>query len=612
MAPDAQPLKAERAYRRVTSPIADYAIIGDCRSAALVSKDGSIDWLCLPSFSSPSVFAAILDPQVGGRFSIAPEGEFTSERRYVGQTAVLETTFETATGSVRLTDAMIIGGSAHNLEPRREIVRLVEGLSGSVVLDVRWQPRPNYGRGQFRLRRRGDDWACAWRDELLLLRSECELHGNGSGAAARIEVKAGERLSFSLSYDKGEMAVRLPLGARAIDRVDRTAAWWHEWAGACSCAGPWREAVLRSAVTLKLMTFALSGAVIAAPTTSLPEWIGGERNWDYRYCWLRDAALTMRAFTGLGLRREADAFLRWLLHATALTRPRLRVVYDVYGRARLPEAELTHLDGYADSKPVRIGNGAYDQTQLDVYGGVIAAAAEFVETGGRLQKDQLKLLAGFGRTVCDIWRGPDNGIWEMRDRKRHHSFSKLMCWVALDRLLALNRQQEMDIPVARFEKERAAIAEAIDTHGFNTILSSYVGEFDGARVDASLLLMPCLSYGGPADPRQRSTFERIEERLGRDGLMYRYEAADDAMSSPEGAFGICSFWAVENLARRGEVERAERRFERILGRANDLGLFAEEIDPESGAALGNFPQAFTHVGLINAALAIEREKRSSR
>lgn len=611
MAAVAQPREADEKGPR-TSPISDYATIGDCRSAALVSKGGSIDWLCLPSFSSPSVFAAILDPQVGGRFSMSPEAEFTCSRRYVGQTPVLETTFETATGSVRLTDAMIIGGSARNLEPRREIVRLVEGLQGPVVLDLRWQPRPDYARGRFKLRRRGHDWACTWGNELLLLRSDQELHGTGSDVTGRIEVRAGERLSFSLSHEKGEIAVRLPLGRDAIDRVERTAAWWQGWADGCSCTGPWRDAVLRSAVTLKLMTFALSGAVVAAPTTSLPEWIGGTRNWDYRYCWLRDAALTMRAFTGLGLRREADAFLRWLLHATALTRPRLRVVYDVYGRARLPEAELTHLEGYADSRPVRIGNGAYDQTQLDVYGGVIAAAADFVETGGTLQRDQLKLLAGFGRTVCEIWRNPDNGIWEMRDRKRHHSFSKLMCWVALDRLLALSGMQEMDIPAGRFEEERAAIAEAIDTRGFNENLSSYVGQFEGDRLDASLLLMPCLGYGDPADPRQRSTFERIDERLSVDGLMYRYEPASDGLSGPEGAFGICSFWAVENLARRGEVERAERRFEQILERANDLGLFAEEIDPETGAALGNFPQAFTHVGLINAALAIEREKGTSR
>lgn len=591
---------------RANPPIADYAIIGDCRSAALISRCGSIDWLCWPHFSAPSVFAAVLDPERGGHFSITPTGRFKASRRYAGETAVLETTFATQSGSVRLTEAMIIGQSARNLEPLREIIRMVEGIDGAVSLDVDFAPRPGYAESVARIRGRAGDWNCSWGNEVFRLRSDHALDPREGGAGGHLVVGAGERYCFSLSYEKAHIAILLPTGKRAAERIDRTVTWWQEWAKNCCANGPYRNAVLRSAITLKLMTFALSGAVVAAPTASLPEWIGGSRNYDYRYCWLRDAALTMRAFTGLGLREEAGVFLRWLLHATRLTRPRLGVVYDVFGRMDLGERELAHLSGYRRSKPVRIGNAAQKQMQLDVYGGVIAAAWEFATNCGSLQRDQCNLLAGFGRTVRDCWREPDHGIWEIRDRKRHYTFSKLMCWTALDRLLALQRSHGLHVATDRFEEERSAIAETIETKGFNEELASYVMELEGDRVDASLLLMPCLGYGNPEDPRMRTTFERIDERLGRDGLLYRYEPNVDGIPGPEGAFGIASFWAVENLARRGDPDGARQRFEKLNGYANDVGLFAEEIEPDSGAALGNFPQAFTHVGLINAALAIDK------
>lgn len=593
------------------APIGDYAIIGDCRSAALVSKSGSIDWLCLPNFSDPSVFAAILDPERGGRFSITPRDQFTATRRYVGPSAVLETTFKTKAGTARLIDAMIPGQSARNLEPLREIVRVVDGVEGTILFDLTFAPRPDYARGRGRMFARGRDWLCTWGNEVVRLRSESSLRPCGRDVGAELEVKAGETLCFSLSYEKGNIAILQPLGKPAIERMRLASTWWEEWANDCGCKGPRRDAVLRSVITLKLLTFALSGAVVAAPTTSLPEWIGGSRNWDYRYCWLRDAALTMRAFTGLGLQPEAGAFLRWLLHATALTQPRLGVVYDVFGRANLSEREMDHFSGYRHSKPVRVGNAAQKQMQLDVYGGVTAAAAEFVASGGSLQHDQKKLLAGFGRMVCDHWREPDHGIWEIRDRKRHYTFSKLMCWVALDRLLELDRIVGLAIRRDRFEGERSAIADVIETRGFNTDLGAYVGELDGDSIDTSLLLMPCLGYDSPEPARMRTTFERIEARLGRDELFYRHEPYSDDPAGPEGAFGICSFWAVENLARRGDPDRALRLFDRVLAHANDVGLFAEEIDPESGEALGNFPQAFTHIGLINAVLAIGKAREGS-
>jgi GH15 family glucan-1,4-alpha-glucosidase len=594
--------------------IEDYAIIGDCRTAALVSREGSIDWLCLPHFSGPSVFAALLDPARGGRFSIRPEQPFGARRRYVGATPVLETTFETPTGTARLVDLMPVTENAGGLYPMREVLRIVEGIEGEVELRFRFEPRPNYARAAPRFRSRGAlGWACTWSDELFLLRAEApmELAPNGAAVVGGVRARPGERVCFSLTYAKAEIGTVAPLGEPAEERRRSTIAWWTEWSGRCAYDGPHRQAVLRSAVTLKLMTFALSGAVVAAPTTSLPEAIGGQRNWDYRYCWIRDAALTMRAFIGLGYGDEAASFLQWLLHATRLTWPALQVMYDVYGRTNLREQELDHLAGFRRSRPVRIGNGAHAQVQLDVYGGILSAALDYVANGGPLQADEGRLLAGFGKTACEKWREPDNGMWEIRGAKRHYTVSKVMCWAALEGLIKLSERGSARIDAARFREERDAIAQAIETRGFNPSLGSYVSELDGDRVDAALLLMGCLGYKDPGDARMRSTFETIRARLGRDALLYRYEDGYDGLPSREGAFGICSFWAIDNLAKRGDLEEAEQAFARMLSFANDVGLFSEEIDPETGSALGNFPQAFTHVGLINAALAIAAARGKS-
>lgn len=587
--------------------IGDYGIIGDCRTAALVSKDGSIDWLCLPHFSGPSVFAALLDQERGGRFRIRPNGRFRATRRYAGATAVLETTFETPTGSARLIDAMPVVQDTGTLHPLREVLRIVEGIAGEVSFDVHWAPRPDYARANPLIRPRGAlGWSCALSDELFLLRSEVPLNFSSKEQAivGRIRVEAGQRFRFSLCYAKRDIAVVAPLGQEADDRLRATLAWWENWSSQCAYDGPHRDAVVRSAITLKLMTFALSGAVLAAPTTSLPEWIGADRNWDYRYCWVRDAALTMRAFTGLGFRGEAASFLQWLLHATRLTWPELQVMYDVYGRTNLRERELAHLRGYRASRPVRIGNGAYRQVQLDVYGGLLFAALDYVQKGGDLEQDEAELLVGFGKTVCNQWRDPDSGIWEVRGPKRHYTFSKVMCWTALDSLTKLNDRGYLHVDAQMFRRERDEIEAVIETRGFNEALGSYVSELDGDRLDASLLLMGCLGYRHPGHARMRGTFDRIRERLGRNGLLYRYDEGSDHLSSREGAFGICSFWAIDNLARRGDVDAAEHAFQHILSFSNDLGLFAEEIDPDSGELLGNFPQAFTHVGLVNGAMAL--------
>jgi GH15 family glucan-1,4-alpha-glucosidase len=353
------------------------------------------------------------------------------------------------------------------------------------------------------------------------------------------------------------------------------------------------------------MTYAPSGALVAAPTTSLPEALGGVRNWDYRYCWLRDASFTLRALFTLGYREEAEAYVGWLLHATRLTWPELHVLYDVFGEAKLPERELPHLEGYAGSRPVRIGNDAQGQLQLDVYGEVINGAARFLDRGGRADRDTSRMLDGLGRTVCNRWREPDEGIWEGRSGRFHNTHSKVLCWVALDRLIEMHEAGYLDVSVDLFRANREEIRKEIEAHGYNERIGSYTRTFDGEEMDASLLTLPLYGYIEGKHPRMRSTCARIHEKLARDGLVYRYETGtDDGLPPGEGAFGICSFWAVECVARGGNAGAATRTFEQLLAYANDVGLFAEEIDPDIGAALGNFPQAFTHIGLINAALTL--------
>jgi GH15 family glucan-1,4-alpha-glucosidase len=603
----------ERVYR----PIGDYALIGDCRSAALVSRGGSIDWLCWPRFDSPSTFGALLDQRAGGRFTIAPVEPFAATRRYVGETAVLETTFRTVGGIVRLTDLMPVASEAEKaraLSPDHELLRRVECLEGAVEIEVLFDPRPDYGRMTPTLRdRHGWGLTCERLGQVLALRSEIRLAtGEEPGARGHARLAAGEGRTLSLTFDQGLPGVLLPLGSAAMERIERSHAWWERWMGGCRYDGPYADAVRRSAVTLKLLTYAPSGAVIAAPTTSLPEEIGGVRNWDYRYCWLRDASLTLRAFDDLGFSAEGEAFLSWVLHATRLTWPELQVLYDVYGEARVPESVLDHLEGYARSAPVRVGNAAAGQLQLDTYGDVIDAAWRYCARGGRLDRTTTRTVVGLGRTVVRRWREPDEGIWEPRSGRRQHTHSKAMCWVALDRLVRLCERHGVQAETAGFVRERDAIREAIEAHGYSARLGSYVSVFDGEALDASLLRLSLMGYADPRSARMRGTVARVRERLetktgaGRSGLLYRYLGADDGLPGSEAAFGICGFWGIEALALEGEVEAARGDFERLLGYGNDVGLFAEEIDPASGAAIGNFPQAFTHVGLINAAVTIAR------
>ncbi|MGA7323953.1 MAG: glycoside hydrolase family 15 protein [Rhodomicrobium sp.] len=595
--------------------IGDYAIIGDCRTAALVSGAGSIDWLCLPNFSSTSVFAKLLDPR-GGSFSLHPTAAFTSTRTYVSGTAVLETMFETENGSARVFDCLPVLDGIKQLRPLREILRIVEGQTGTISFRASIDPRPNYARLEPKPKRAGRlGWSFSWHNEVLHVQTDIDLVPEASLLQGTFSVTAGQRRYLSLSYCLSEPAVIPPLRPEADERLNNTIAWWKGWSAQLEYEGPYKHAVVRSAVTLKLLSSSTSGAIIAAPTTSLPETIGGERNWDYRYCWLRDAGLTMQAMIGLGVKEDAGAFLHWLLHATRLTWPKLKIMYDIYGRTNLHERELAHLAGYRESRPVRIGNGAHRQQQTDVYGEVILAAYSYAAAGGVIDRAGARMLAGLGEVVHGIWREPDSGIWEMRGAPRQFTFSKVMCWTALDRLIALNEIGAVRLgdKAATYKADRTAIAQVIEARGFNNAIKAYTGELDGDTVDASLLLMSSVGYKKASDPRIKSTYALICERLGKSGLLQRYEPGVDGLKGDEGAFGICSFWALEQLAQRGEVALAEEQFAHLLSFGNDVGLFAEEIEESSGQALGNFPQAFTHVGVINVALAIERARvRCSR
>jgi GH15 family glucan-1,4-alpha-glucosidase len=590
--------------------IGDYAIVGDCRAAGLISRDGSLDWLCFPRFDSPSVFAALLDEQRGGRFRIRPAGPFEVARRYLPDTNVLETTFRTPSGVCTLRDLMPVASEAEKRVsplPEHLVLRELEGQAGEVAVEIVYEPRPDYARTRPRLQRRGPFglWletggaACVLRSDVPL-----DLVDDGRAARGLHRLRAGERASLAFAYGEEGPAVVPLLGEAARRQVARSVRWWQEWSDRCTYRGPYRDAVIRSALTLKLMAYAPSGAVVAAPTTSLPELIGGVRNWDYRYCWLRDASFTLRALFDLGYDEEATAFMSWMLHATRLTWPELQVLYDVFGEARVPERELPHLRGHAGSRPVRIGNEAQGQLQLDVYGEVVDAVARFAARGGRFDREIVRLLDNLGRTVCARWREPDEGIWEGRSGRHHHTHSKALCWVALDRLIQMHEAGCISVRAGQFRAERDEIRAEIEARGYSEALASYVRTFDGDELDASLLTLPLYGYVDAAHPRMRATYARIRERLGRDALVYRYQGTDDGLPPGEGTFGIASFWAVECLARGGDLEAATAAFERLLGYANDVGLYGEEIDPATGAALGNFPQAFTHVGLINAALTL--------
>jgi len=596
--------------------ISDYAMIGDTRTAALVSRAGSIDWLCLPSFDDDAIFAAILDCEKGGRFAITPSESYAVDRSYGDSSACLHTRFIAASGTATLTDMLVLPCEDERcFEPQRELLRLLTCDSGEMTVDIVYTPRPAFAQLAPRVQDRGAlGWRCSWAGHLLNLLTDAPLETtpSGCGADGRLTLKAGESLTFSLTFSEHDILVMAPLGTPARERAERTERWWRNWSAEARYAGPQAEMVARSAVTLKMMTYGLSGAVVAAPTTSLPETLGGMRNWDYRYCWLRDASLTMHAFLGLGHTMEGVAFFDWLLHTTRLTRPYLAVMYDVFGRPDLPERELDHLEGYCGSRPVRVGNAAAEQRQLDIYGSVITAAYEFCRRGGPLDHHDARLLADLGRAICEQWQEPGHGLWEIRVEKRHYTYGKIMAWAGIDRLIRLHESQGLPGPIDRFRETRAAIREAVETHAIDPETGALMGAYGDPTPDAALLLAARLGFLDALDPVMQATETVITQQITDGALVYRYPQGWDGMPGQEAAFGICSFWRIDYLARAGRTAEAEALFDSLCGYANDVGLYAEEIEPESGLHLGNFPQAFTHVGLINAALALTEAKARGR
>jgi GH15 family glucan-1,4-alpha-glucosidase len=581
--------------------IDDYGLIGDGRSAALVSRAGSIDWLCWPRFDSAPIFAALLDERAG-RWQLAPVAAARVTRRYVDDTNVLETRFATNAGSVVLTDSMTVAHERDKgLLSDHELLRDVRCERGEVELALAIEPRPGFEPVRGTLHPTlGLRWQIG--SQLLALRGDVPIAADGT---ARFRLRAGESATFSLAFDSGP-AVLAPLGARARERIARSVAWWREWAGRSCYAGPDRDRVIRSALAIKLMGFAPSGAIIAAPTTSLPERIDGPLNWDYRFCWLRDASFTARALLALGYVEDAVAFCSWLLHTTRLTSPELDVIYDVYGRRPPREIVRDDLTGFHGSRPVRLGNAAAKQLQLDMYGEVIDATAQIASVVGPLDRDTQHLLRDFGDYVCAHWRMADQGIWEPRGAPEHHTHSRLLCWVALDRLLQLHDRGSLaGIDVDKLADHREAIRSDIETHAYDAVRGCYTSAFGNPELDASVLLMTYYGFHPATSRRMRSTFARVCERLSAGpGLLYRYE---ESLRNGEGAFWICSFWAVEHLAMGGgTLEEARAFFSAACSYANDLGLMAEEIEPRTRESIGNFPQAYTHVGLISAALSLEQ------
>jgi GH15 family glucan-1,4-alpha-glucosidase len=548
------------------------------------------------------VFAALLDADRGGSFILQPETSFQSTRRYLPRTNALETVFTTARGSVRIVDAMTLPGDG--LSPMRELVRSVEGIDGTV--DMRWRcaPRFDYGREVPRGEWRRGTPVAVWGAEAVAIASweAGSPAWRDGGAEARFEVTAGQRALLAMTSAYAEPLV-LPGRQAVLSRLERTTMFWEQWSRAHDYNGPWADLVVRSALVLKLMIFAPSGASVAAPTTSLPEELGGKRNWDYRFCWIRDSNFMIDALLQLGCHEEARSLFWWFMQATALTVPELHVLYRLDGGVGIAERAV-ELSGYRGSRPVRIGNGAAGQTQLDIYGALFETAWLYSEGHHALDSDTGGVLARIADHVCRIWRQPDSGIWEVRNGPFHFTHSKVMCWVALDRAARLADRREL--PAAggpRWRQEADAVRDFVEQACWSDDLHSYTRVAGSRDVDASLLMLPLVEFGDPCGERIRGTVDAVSRLLRKDDVVYRYHA-EDGVPGGEGCFLNCSFWLVGALARCGRRDEATALMGRLAARANDVGLYSEEIDPASGAFLGNFPQALVHLALIDAAMAI--------
>ena len=588
--------------------IEDYGLIGDCETAALVGRDGSIDWLCWPAFDSEACFAALLGTRKNGRWLIAPAGEIRrTTRRYWDNTLILETRFETAEGAVDLIDFMPPRGNAS------DIVRLVRGVGGRVKMRMELIIRFGFG-GDIPWVRKSDDRTALLAicgPDMTVLRTAVKTRGEDWTTVADFFVGEGETVPFVLAYGASHGAVPAPIDP--VKSLQETEAFWADWSSRCTYEGDHRDLVLRSLITLKALTFAPTGGIVAAPTTSLPEKLGGRRNWDYRFCWLRDATFTLLALMNSGYTEEALAWHNWLLRAVAGSPALMQIMYGIWGQRRLLEWEAGWLDGYEGAKPVRIGNAAHAQLQLDVYGELIDALHQARMEKLKLHELSWELECAVLEHLAGIWNRPDHGIWERRGEARHYVLSKVMCWVAFDRGIKSAERFSFEAPLEKWRGLRDMIHEDVCDKGFDRGLNSFVESYGSKMLDASLLLLPSVGFLPPEDPRIRDTIEAIERHLMRDGFVLRHDPREDIDEEQpiEGAFLACTLWLADAHLLAGDSARAQVLFDRVAGVANDLGLLAEEYDTQARRQTGNFPQALTHIALINTAHNLSHAKRAA-
>jgi GH15 family glucan-1,4-alpha-glucosidase len=575
--------------------IEDYALIGDLHTAAMVSVDGSIDWLCLPRFDSPACFAALLDTEEAGRWRIIPAGAGRcTRRRYRGDTLILETEWETAEGHVRVTDFMPVRDQAADL------VRIVEGISGTVPMQTELVLRFDYGHVvPWVMKTEGGLRAVAGPDAVLLT-SDIPLEGRDLRTVGEFTVEAGDRIAFVLTWYPSNEEEPTPADPEAA--LAQTELFWSRWSSRSTAYGPHKDAIQRSLITLKALTYLPTGGIVAAPTTSLPEQPGGPRNWDYRFCWLRDATLALQSLLTAGYTDEARAWRDWLVRAVAGDPADLRIMYGLDGRRRLPEEELDWLRGFENSSPVRIGNAASEQLQLDVWGEVLDGLSLTRSTIGTVD-DAWSLQRALIDQLARQWQEPDNGLWEMRGPRRHFTHSKVMAWVAVDRMIDGAQQYGLPGPVGRWQRLRAQIRRDILENGYDASRNTFVQSYGSTDLDAALLLIPRVGFLPPDDPRVIGTIEAIQKDLTDDGLVLRYrpQNSDDGLPGKEGVFIACSFWLVDALIGAGRKEEAEELFGRLLTLRNDVGLLSEEWDPHGARQLGNMPQAYSHFALVRSA-----------
>jgi GH15 family glucan-1,4-alpha-glucosidase len=572
-------------------------MIGDCHTAALVSKEGSIDWLCLPHFDSPACFAALLGTAEHGHWSISPAEPIRSIRRgYRDGSLILETTFETESGSATLLDCMI---------PRTgmpELLRVVVGTRGQIRMKLELVIRFDYGSVVPWVRRTESGISAIAGPDMIRLHADVPLHNENMKTQAEFTVSEGQKVSFDLSWYPSHEREPAPVNIEAA--IEETENWWRKWSDRCTYEGKWRDAVRRSLVTLKGLTFLPTGGIVAAPTTSLPEQLGGVRNWDYRFCWVRDATLTLQALLNAGYLDEAREWREWLLRAVAGSPAELNILYGLHGERRLTELELPWLPGYENSAPVRTGNAAYKQYQLDIFGEVANTLFQAREAGLEPAKDSRNEVAPTMLEFLETgWELPDEGIWEVRGPRRHFVHSKMMAWVAVDRLIRSAEKGRFTIDMVRWKRLREAIHEQVCRQGFDADMNSFVQYYGGKHLDASILQMPLVGFLPADDARVMGTVKAIETHLMENGFVGRYteDPAVDGLPHGEGTFLPCSFWLADNYELQGRHEEAVRMFERLLEIRNDVGLLSEEYDPVAKRQLGNFPQAFSHVGLVNTA-----------